>query len=86
MYTGRENASGPRDSLPGRNGPVDAAVSHICQNRADTSYFLRAVPKSATGAAFIKESRMELMKANQLHREIRGMGTRGSVYTNCELP
>jgi len=32
-------------------------------------YFLYAVPKSATCAAFIKESRMELLQANQLHRK-----------------
>jgi hypothetical protein len=32
-------------------------------------YFLYAVPKSATCAAFIKESRMEFLDANQLHRK-----------------
>ena len=32
-------------------------------------YFLYAVPKSATCAAFIKESRLEFLEANQLHRK-----------------
>src|ERR1700722_14561317 len=37
-------------------------------------YFLYAVPKSATCAAFIKESRMKFLDANQLHRKYGGMG------------
>jgi hypothetical protein len=39
-------------------------------------YFLYAVPKSATCAAFIKESRMEFIEANQLHRKYGVWGTR----------
>ena len=45
--------------------------SHICQNQADMGHlcFLYAVPKSATCATFIKESRMQFLEANQLHRK-----------------
>ncbi len=43
-------------------------------------YFLYAVPKSATCSAFIKESRMELLKANQLHRKYGVWGTRHSLW------
>ena len=38
-------------------------------------YFLYAVPKSATCAAFIKESRMEFLEANQLHSKYGVWGT-----------
>ena len=38
-------------------------------------YFLYAVPKSATCAAFIKESRMEFLEANQLRRKYGVWGT-----------
>jgi hypothetical protein len=44
-------------------------------------YFLYAVPKSATCAAFIKESRMEFLEANQLHRKYGLWGTRHSLRT-----
>ena len=42
-------------------------------------YFLYAVPKSATCAAFIKESRMEFLEANRLQQEIGVWGTQGST-------
>src|SRR5580658_9198499 len=44
-------------------------------------YFLYAVPKSTTCAAFIKESRMEFLEANQLHRKYEVWGTRHSLRT-----
>jgi hypothetical protein len=44
-------------------------------------YFLYAVPKSATCAAFIKESRMEFLEANQLHRKYGLWGTHHSLRT-----
>jgi hypothetical protein len=43
--------------------------------------FLYAVPKSAACAAFIKESRMEFLEANQLHRKYGVWGTRHSLRT-----
>src|ERR1700689_515062 len=44
-------------------------------------YFLYAVPKGATCAAFIKESRMEFLEANQPHREYGVWGTHHSLPT-----
>src|SRR5580692_3492683 len=42
-------------------------------------YFLYAVPKSATCAAFIKESRMDFLEAKQLHRKYGLWGTHHSL-------
>jgi hypothetical protein len=47
-------------------------------------YFRYAVPKSATCAVFIKESRMEFLEANQLHRKYGLWGTRHSLRTRRE--
>jgi hypothetical protein len=44
-------------------------------------YFLYAVPKSATCAAFVKESRTGFLEANQLHRKYGLWGTRHSLRT-----
>ncbi len=49
-------------------------------------YFLYAVPKSATCAAFIKESRIEFLEANELHRKYGVWGTRHSLRIEISLP
>jgi hypothetical protein len=49
-------------------------------------YFLYAVLKSAARAAFIKESRMEFLEANQLHRKYGLWGTRHSLRIEISLP
>jgi hypothetical protein len=60
--------------------------SHICQKPGSYPYFLYAVPKSATCAAFIKESRMEFLEANQLHRKYGLWGTRHLLRIEISLP
>src|ERR1700677_1905382 len=56
-------------------GAVDSrGIPHLPKS-GRYPYFLYAVPKVATCAAFIKESRMEFLQANQLHRKYGVWGT-----------
>src|ERR1700730_12875897 len=56
------------------SGAEVRGIPHL-PNPGRYPYFLYAVPKSAACAAFIKESRMEFLEANQLHRKYGIWGT-----------
>ena len=74
-------SDGPRDPLIVEKPAIDSrGIPHL-PKPGRYPYFLYAVPKSATYAAFIKESRMDFLEANQLHRKYGVWGTRHSLPT-----
>jgi hypothetical protein len=49
-------------------------IPHLAKNERDTRISCTRYQETATCAAFIEESRMELIRATKLHRKSGGMG------------
>ena len=72
---------GPRDPLMVEKQTIGSrGIPHL-PKPGRYPYFLYAVPKGATCTAFIKESRMEFLEANQPHRKYGVCGTHHSLPT-----